>query len=79
MFRDHFAHRFHALCLLKLGYAYEALGESETAARHLQESLDIFERLRLDHYTARARRALLDCHDDHRTSAGQFEISKGAR
>jgi tetratricopeptide (TPR) repeat protein/DNA-binding XRE family transcriptional regulator len=58
VFRDHFLHRHHALCLLKLGYAYQALGDREAAARHLQESVEIFDRLRLDHYTTRAREAL---------------------
>jgi tetratricopeptide (TPR) repeat protein/DNA-binding XRE family transcriptional regulator len=57
MFRDHFLHRHHALCLLKLGYAYQALGDREAAARHPQESVEIFDRLWLDHYTTRAREA----------------------
>jgi hypothetical protein len=58
VFRDHFLHRHHALCLLKLGYADRALGEREAAGRHLQESVGIFDRPRLSHYDARAREAL---------------------
>jgi hypothetical protein len=57
-FFDHFLQRHHARCLLKLGHAYQALGDREAAARHPQESVEIFERLRLDHCAARAGAAL---------------------
>jgi tetratricopeptide (TPR) repeat protein/DNA-binding XRE family transcriptional regulator len=61
-FRDRFMRRHHALCLLKMGYAYQAMGDYRSAISHLQESLGIFEQLKLDHYTRRAREALLTCH-----------------
>jgi hypothetical protein len=38
IFRDHFMRRHHGLCLLKMGYAYEALGDHHAAIRHLRES-----------------------------------------
>jgi tetratricopeptide (TPR) repeat protein/transcriptional regulator with XRE-family HTH domain len=62
IYRDHVMRRHHALCLLKLGYAYQAMGDHEAATSHLKESLGIFEQLRLDHYTQRARQALITCH-----------------
>jgi tetratricopeptide (TPR) repeat protein/transcriptional regulator with XRE-family HTH domain len=64
IFREQLTHRHHALCLLKLGYAYRGMGEVQVAARHLRESLDIFGQLRLSHYQARAREALLSCQKD---------------
>jgi transcriptional regulator with XRE-family HTH domain/tetratricopeptide (TPR) repeat protein len=63
IFRDHFMRRHHALCLLKLGYTYQAMGEHRAAARHLQDSMDIFGRLNLAYFTDRAREALLACRD----------------
>ena len=63
IFRDHFVRRHHGLCLLKLGYACQAMGDHQAAIAHLSESLDIFGQLRLDHYAERARQALIDCHD----------------
>jgi tetratricopeptide (TPR) repeat protein/transcriptional regulator with XRE-family HTH domain len=60
-FRDHFVRRHHGLCLLKLGYAYQAMGDNQTAIAHLNESLGIFGQLRLDHYADRAREALIAC------------------
>jgi tetratricopeptide (TPR) repeat protein/DNA-binding XRE family transcriptional regulator len=65
IFRDHFMRRHHALCLLKLGYTYQAMGDHRAAARHLQDSMDIFGRLNLAYFTDRAREALLACRDDH--------------
>jgi tetratricopeptide (TPR) repeat protein/DNA-binding XRE family transcriptional regulator len=61
IFRDHFMHRHHGLCLLKLGYTYEALGDYQAACRYLEQSLDIFGRLRLANYADRARDTLRTC------------------
>ena len=63
IFRDHFMHRHHGLCLLKLGYTYEALGDYQAASHYLEESLDIFRRLRLTRYADRARDTLRTCQD----------------
>ena len=70
IFRDHFMHRHHGLCLLKLGYAYQAMGDHQTALGHLAESLDIFGQLQLDHYAARARQALSTCQGQRAAPAG---------
>ena len=64
--------RDHALCLLKMGYAYQALGDHQAATGHLQESLDIFGRLQLTHYTQRALKALDACQDGRRADSGQL-------
>ncbi len=71
IFRDHFMRRMHALCLLKMGYADQALGDHQAAIGHLQESLDIFGRLQLGHYTQQALTALDACQDGRRADAGQ--------
>jgi tetratricopeptide (TPR) repeat protein/transcriptional regulator with XRE-family HTH domain len=66
VFRDHFMHRYHGLCLLKMGYAYQAMGDHQTAISHLNESLAIFTQLQLNHYTQRAREALsISQHSHH--------------
>jgi tetratricopeptide (TPR) repeat protein/transcriptional regulator with XRE-family HTH domain len=59
MYRDQFMRRHQGLCLLKLGYAYQAMGDCQTAADHLRESLEVFRQLQLDHFAARASEALL--------------------
>jgi transcriptional regulator with XRE-family HTH domain/tetratricopeptide (TPR) repeat protein len=70
IYRDHFMRRHHALCLLKMGHAYQAMGDYQTAIGHLQESLDIFGQLQLDHHVARAREALVACQDSKCASPG---------
>jgi hypothetical protein len=55
-------HRHDALCLLKLGYTYQALGDYHAAAGYLRESLEIFGHLELAHFAERAREALQACH-----------------
>jgi tetratricopeptide (TPR) repeat protein len=66
VFRDHSARHFQAVCLLKLGYAYEAMGSPE-AIGYLEESLQIFRRLRLPGKADRAQQALNRC---KRSTAG---------
>jgi len=63
IYRDQLMLRHHGLCLLKLGYTYQAMGDDQAAARHLQQSLDIFSELRLPHYQDRAREALKACQE----------------
>jgi tetratricopeptide (TPR) repeat protein len=60
VFRDHSFGRFHALCLLKLGYAYAAMG-SPKAADYLKESLQKFQHLRLPRKAEEAQKALDRC------------------
>jgi tetratricopeptide (TPR) repeat protein/transcriptional regulator with XRE-family HTH domain len=60
-FRDHFMVRHHGLCLLKLGYTYQAIGDHQAAISYLEESQSIFGTLHLDHYIERARAALQRC------------------
>jgi DNA-binding SARP family transcriptional activator/tetratricopeptide (TPR) repeat protein len=52
--------RLHAVCLLKLGYAYEAMGSPE-AIGYLEESARIFTELRLPRKADAARLALQRC------------------
>ena len=65
-YRDRFMR--HALCLLKMGYAYQAMGDYDAAISHLSESLDIFDQLQLAHYSQRARDALTTCHNSWRVT-----------
>jgi tetratricopeptide (TPR) repeat protein len=58
IFHGHANRRYHALCLLKLGYACEQIGEHGMATEYLEASLRIFRELRLTHYEDRARKAL---------------------
>lgn len=58
IFRDHSNRRHHALCLLKLGYAYKCLSLDQRAAGYLWESLRLFGELRLPQYERRAHDAL---------------------
>ena len=60
IFLAHAQRRFHGVCLLKLGYAYEAMGSPE-AAGYLEESLRIFTELRLPQLAVQARQALDRC------------------
>lgn len=60
-FRQNFMRRHQALCLLKLGYAHQAMGDYVSAVHHLTESLPIFAELRLRHYERRAQEALALC------------------
>jgi tetratricopeptide (TPR) repeat protein len=60
IFRDYHADRHHAVCLLKLGYACEAMGSPE-AIDYLEESMQIFRRLRLPCKAEEAQRALDQC------------------
>jgi DNA-binding SARP family transcriptional activator len=61
IFRDHFMRRMQALCLLKLGYAYQAMGDYEQAITSARESLTIFRELRLAHYEKQALQTISDC------------------
>src|SRR5215469_8715775 len=62
LFRGHCNRRRHVgLCLLKLGHAYEKLGQPQQARRYLKESLAIFRELRFPHYEERALNALANC------------------
>lgn len=54
-------HRHHALCLLKLGYAYEAMGMPEQAATYFEEGRADFMELRLPRYEERARQGAQRC------------------
>jgi tetratricopeptide (TPR) repeat protein/transcriptional regulator with XRE-family HTH domain len=58
IFCDHFMHRHHGLCLLKLGYTYQAMGDHQAASRYLEQSLDMFSRLQVAYLAERARDAL---------------------
>jgi tetratricopeptide (TPR) repeat protein len=51
-----------AFCLLKLGQAWLALGESERADAFLRECLPIFQELRLPAYEEATVRLLQECH-----------------
>ncbi len=66
VFRRNFTRRHQALCLLKLGYAHQAMGDFAAAIRYLKESLPIFSELQLPHYQQRAHQALKLCEN------GQF-------
>jgi tetratricopeptide (TPR) repeat protein len=57
VFRDHGSQRFHAVCLLKLGYAHQAMGSAE-AVGYLAESLRMFRQMDLPRYVERAEQAL---------------------
>ena len=70
VYRDHFMRRHHGLCLLKMGYAYQAMGDHEAAIGSLQESLDIFGPLQLSHYAMRARETLMICQESQRAGSG---------
>lgn len=61
VYRNHLMHRHHGLYPLKMGYAYEALGDHPAAIRHLRESQAIFDQLQLSFYAERARDALDAC------------------
>jgi tetratricopeptide (TPR) repeat protein len=60
VFRDHSARHYQAICLLKLGYIYEAMGSPE-ATQYLEESLQIFRQLRMPGKAQRAQQALNRC------------------
>jgi hypothetical protein len=53
--------RHHGLCLLKLGYAHQAMGDYPAAADYLTESMAIFSQLELTHFVERAQQALETC------------------
>jgi tetratricopeptide (TPR) repeat protein len=61
IFRDHFMRRHHALCLLKLGYAYQAMGDYGQAITSAQESLPIFRELRLAQYEKQVFQTIANC------------------
>jgi tetratricopeptide (TPR) repeat protein len=69
IYRDHFMRRHHGLCLLKMGHAYQAMGDHQAAIRSLQECLGIFGQLQLDHYAMRARETLIICRDSQRADS----------
>jgi DNA-binding SARP family transcriptional activator len=60
IFRRHSSRRFHAVCLLKLGYTYEAIGSPE-AIGYLEESLRLFTEIRQPRKADQARQALDRC------------------
>jgi tetratricopeptide (TPR) repeat protein len=60
IFRSHSSRRFHAVCLLKLGYTHEAMGSPE-AIGYLEESLRLFTELHLPRKADEARQALDRC------------------
>jgi tetratricopeptide (TPR) repeat protein len=60
IFRRHSSRRFHAVCLLKLGYTYEAMGSPE-AIGYLEESISLFTELRQPRKADEARQALDRC------------------
>ena len=60
IFRSHRSRRFHAVCLLKLGYTYEAMGSPE-AIGYLEESIRLFTDLRLPSKAGQASQALTRC------------------
>jgi tetratricopeptide (TPR) repeat protein len=61
IFRDHQAHRHHALCLMKLGYAYERMRTYPLAIDYLEEGLVRFRELRLPRKAEQAQEALDRC------------------
>lgn len=65
-FRDHFMLRHQGLCLLKMGYAHQAMGDYEIAIGYLTESLAIFDQLQLGHFAERARETLITCQSGQR-------------
>jgi DNA-binding SARP family transcriptional activator len=73
-FRDHFMRRHHALALLKLGYAHQAMGKFTEAIGHLEEALPIFGDLRLPHYEERVLETILNCR--HRRYAPQPQVPR---
>jgi DNA-binding XRE family transcriptional regulator/tetratricopeptide (TPR) repeat protein len=72
VYRDHFMRRHHALCLLKMGYAFHAMGDEGAAIDHLTASLGMFNQLQLAHYVQRARKALDACQSSPTTASDQF-------
>lgn len=60
-FRSYSIRRHHAICLFKLGQAYQAIGSNELAVRYLEESVPMFRQLALPSYEQRAVRAIQDC------------------
>jgi hypothetical protein len=44
-----------------MGYAHQAMGDYDIAIRHLEQSLLIFEELKLSHYAERARETITSC------------------
>jgi tetratricopeptide (TPR) repeat protein len=76
IFGGHFMRRHQGLCLLRMGHTYQAMGDHQTAARYLTESMTIFSQLQLDHYTERAREALNGSHvGDLPPSAGRSQMA----
>lgn len=69
IFREHFMGRFHALALLKLGYAYQGMEDFIAAVHSIQDSLVIFAELGLGHYAQRARDAIASCQNRQRPVA----------
>jgi DNA-binding SARP family transcriptional activator len=67
-FRDHFMRRHHALALLKLGYAHQAMSKFTQAIGFLEQSLPMFRDLRLPHYEERVHQTVLDCRNHKHTS-----------
>jgi tetratricopeptide (TPR) repeat protein/DNA-binding XRE family transcriptional regulator len=82
IFRGHFMRRYQALCLLKMGHVYQAMGDRQTAARHLTESMTIFSQLQLAYYAERAREAINADHVGDLSPSSensQTAIQSGAR
>lgn len=75
LFRDCHAHRYYAVCLLRLGGAYEAMDRFQEAVTCLEESLLVFRRLRIAGKAAEALEALDRCRGAFR---GTRRASDGA-
>jgi tetratricopeptide (TPR) repeat protein len=58
IFRNHSIRRHHAICLVKLGYAYQAMGSHQLAVQYLEESLPMLRQLGLPSYERRVIRTL---------------------
>ncbi len=63
IFRDGFQRRHLALGLLKLGSAYQAMGECASAVASIGESVQIFRELQLPHLEQRAIREIEKCRE----------------
>jgi tetratricopeptide (TPR) repeat protein len=61
VFRDLQAHRYRALCLAKLGHAYEQMAAYPKAVGCLEESVAKFHELRLSGRAEQAQQALDRC------------------
>lgn len=61
IFRDHQANRYHALCLVKLGYSYEQLQAYAEAIDYFEEGVVKLHALRLSGRAEQTQQALDRC------------------